>query len=533
MRKRTFEVLTQYNPKKHGKVGKNVIKFYDIIRTYKTFDPADIAHKNVSLFPNYSSAYYAVRRGINHALPLGIVKEIQKSIPLNEFVKLPSVAYFASQLKIPHTRNNIRCTNSTRMNYVRLIHSFSEWLVGKDFEFVRTVQTGMNEFKTERYQTKLESVDHFLELYKKSWNSDQHFIKIIKEYLLSDNHTKLTSNYMRSKYFAIKSYFFYNDCKIEFRYNPNIHYNSEELTKNFAMSLDDLFEIMTSGQASVLQRAIIMCKFHRGLDNITFCDRFNYEAFEQICNWFGTDDYTSWDLSKCPVPTRHTRLKTNFNHTGYLEKDAIICLQKYLAKREQRYGRLRKGDAIFLNKFGNPIQPNYVSRIIPQLAERSNSQRKVQLSTVTKNEMTGHELRDLLKSTLISSGTAQYVCEHAIGHMTGDSYEKQHILYPEKSRIEYAKASKLINIFTHSKNAFAQTNAGNLQISKLEEKLETQQSQLERVIEQRNSDQQTIQRLLDEKLEFVNMFIEDMLKKNPDAVSKLAKKIRSDNHFSF
>ena len=42
-----------------------------------------------------------------------------------------------------------------------------------------------------------------------------------------------------------------------------------------------------------------------------------------------------------------------------------------------------------------------------------------------------HEVRDLLKSTLIVSGCAQYVAEHVLGHAPRDSYEKQASLYPE------------------------------------------------------------------------------------------------------
>jgi len=50
---------------------------------------------------------------------------------------------------------------------------------------------------------------------------------------------------------------------------------------------------------------------------------------------------------------------------------------------------------------------------------------------------------------LIVEGVAPYVCELAIGHKIGDSYEKQDKLYPDKSRQEYMKASSKINIFSN------------------------------------------------------------------------------------
>ena len=59
-----------------------------------------------------------------------------------------------------------------------------------------------------------------------------------------------------------------------------------------------------------------------------------------------------------------------------------------------------------------------------------------------------HEVRDLLKSTLLVSGCAQYAADHVLGHSPRDSYEKQAALYPEKLRSEYAKASGRLNIFS-------------------------------------------------------------------------------------
>ena len=49
----------------------------------------------------------------------------------------------------------------------------------------------------------------------------------------------------------------------------------------------------------------------------------------------------------------------------------------------------------------------------------------------------------------IVSGCAQYVADHVLGHTPNDSYEKQAVLYPEKMRSEYAKASGLLNIFAN------------------------------------------------------------------------------------
>ncbi len=208
--------------------------------------------------------------------------------------------------------------------------------------------------------------------------------------------------------------------------------------------------MLTTGKASLLDRAVVLCKFQRGLDNSTLVDRFNFTAWKQIIKWFGTEVFEKWDLSKCPVPIILTRIKTGYRHRGFLDIDAIESLQKYLKFRYEKTGRpMEVGEPIFLNDRNNPINENWVQRLIPRLAKNAGIQRKFMVNSRIKKEKTSHELRDLLKSTLIASDVVQYVCDLAIGHKIKDSYEKQDELYPEKSRAEYMKASKKINIFSN------------------------------------------------------------------------------------
>ena len=62
--------------------------------------------------------------------------------------------------------------------------------------------------------------------------------------------------------------------------------------------------------------------------------------------------------------------------------------------------------------------------------------------------MDSHEMRDLLKSTLIDSGYRIDIADHVIGHKPKDSCEKQSVLYPETMRKEFAKASNRLNLFS-------------------------------------------------------------------------------------
>jgi len=129
--------------------------------------------------------------------------------------------------------------------------------------------------------------------------------------------------------------------------------------------------------------------------------------------------------------------------------DAIKAMQKALKWRYKKTGEQMKiGQAIFLNTKLRPINDRWISDLIPKLAVRSGIQKTYDTKLNKKNEKTSHELRDLLKSTLRSCGVSAYASNHLIGHMPRDSYEKESILYPEKIRAEYIKASKMLNLFT-------------------------------------------------------------------------------------
>lgn len=214
-------------------------------------------------------------------------------------------------------------------------------------------------------------------------------------------------------------------------------------------TVEDLMQLLTPGKPTVVEKAVVLCKFHAGLDNSTFTDRFNFKAFPQLVKWFGTDKHDMWDLEKCPVLINITRIKVGFPHVCCLDRDAISALQKALDWREKKTGSPMKiGQAMLLNSKLNPITNRWVSDLIPKLAERCSIQTKLKIKAGHKNEKTSHELRDLLKSTLTSCGVESYASNHLIGHIPRDSYEKESILYPMKVRAEFMKASGTLNIFT-------------------------------------------------------------------------------------
>ncbi len=220
------------------------------------------------------------------------------------------------------------------------------------------------------------------------------------------------------------------------------------------LTLDELMELLTVGKPTLVQKAVFLCQFHRGLDISTLVDRFNFDAWDQIVEEFGTEDYKKWDLSKCPIGVKLTRIKTTCSHTGFLDRDAVESIQKYLDHRiKQTEMPMKSGKPIFLNEKGFAINDDWVKASFRKI--RSNAGLDALLdgyNKVNRYKVSDHEFRDLLKSTLIDCGVRSDLADHFIGHKPKDSYEKQATLYPKSLRREYIKASKRLNIFSNFSN---------------------------------------------------------------------------------
>ncbi len=475
-----YNVIDEYSEQKHGSL-EFPFRIKKCIMTFKKgdqFQPKDFLQKHGSIFTKNGSVNKSSQTTLSYAIKFGrengILEKIEtESISFADFQNLETVSYFTNQIRGSKYKNIINHKlTSTRKSYLQALYKFNNWLYGKSFEFSRTRQIDIDTFRKENKTIKLAGLEHFLKIYQESLNTESEFIKIIKKYLMSEEHEKLSSKYMAVKHSAITAYFEKNDSPIKFKYNPKVSHNTySEENESATLSLQDLKLMLVNGKPNPLEQAVVLCKFHRGLDSSTFADRFNFQVWEQLVQWFSHNDYENWDLEKCPVPIRVTRVKTDYTHTGFLERDSIISIQQYLNYRYEKYVSkcrmmklddgyvkskneiMKKGEPLFVLKGNSPLTVNWVTRLIPRLARTAGIQKMIKSEAVCKKyEKTGHELRDLLKSTLISCDVADYVCELAIGHKIGDSYEKQDKLYPEKTRSEFAKASKKINVFSNISN---------------------------------------------------------------------------------
>jgi len=436
-----YVVVGTFDPTTVDPRQKTLIKIGSLLKVGEHFTSLDIAKKIPSI------GKYYIR---DLLIKLDKLQIIEKSgiTTLDEFASsYESVGYFSRQLKKTQYKN-LKKTGGTRQVYLSMIRQFHFWLQGKQFTYKKTVQTGGTSFEVQEHTEILQSIDHFLKLYQNSFNSEIHFVKMIKSYLLDEIHDGKQANVMKGTCSIIKSFFEKNDSKIEFSYDPTANHNQS--TDVPTLELHELLAMLTEGRPNLMEKAMVLCKFHRGLDNASLADSFNFEAWEQLVEAFGTDEYERWDEAKCPVLIKLVRVKTQFNHIGFLDVDAIVYLKKYLKYRYHLTGEVMKvGMPLFVTKLKRPLTAIRISEIVKRLAMESGVQKELKGYFKKRRFAKGsHELRDLLDSTLDVCGVNPFLSEHTLGHKQS-SYKKQHLLYPEQQREEYAKASHKINIFSN------------------------------------------------------------------------------------
>ena len=420
------------------------LKIGEVITTKSFF----YKHKLTLGFKNDESAKNCISNAFKIAYELNMIERINNKAVPEWFKKLDTVSFWQSQLRGSKFKNPSRVnTNTTKIQYLHQLWQFNKWISEKIFT-VNTLQaSNENSFVQKTEKREFKNIEKLLRILEQPFVDQKNVTRIIKQYLLDEIHVHKKASYMLIIKSALVSYFEKNEYPLQINYNPKTSHNTEIDEQD--MSLSDLMEFLTTGKPSVTEKATFLCKFQRGLDVSTLVDRFNYEAWEQITKWFGSDDHNSWDLEKCPVPISLIRIKTDYKHLGFLDRDAIDILQKYLDYRKNKTKtNMKNGEALFLNKFNRPISTAWVFESFSRIAKRAGIQKFVKINGRKQYKMNSHELRDLLKSTLIDSGCRIDVADHVIGHKPKDSYEKQAKLYPETLRKEYSKASKRLNIFT-------------------------------------------------------------------------------------
>ena len=381
----------------------------------------------------------AVNKCMLYAVSSGILKRV---LIYERVLKLESVKFWCTQFnKTSHKRTS--SNGSTKKIYLRAIAKFDEWLPGRSFQSHETVIRD-GQISKQPVTKSFASVEKLLYYCTESDYGIKTTQRAIREYLAGPEADKMSDGVHSITRAAIKSYFNVNDVVL------NIPKNRKKLIGNAhddadSMSLEDFYHMIKDGNPGLKMKTVMLIKLHSGMDSSTFADRFNYEGYPQIVKYFKTDDHKSWNLEKCPVPLKLVRVKTNVQHTTFLERDAITQLQRYLTWKDTKYGRHNPSKPLFVTHRGVPINSEWISRHFSEVAVRAGMQEKVSPMVY---KMRAHSVRHLLKSTLITYGCAPYAADHVLGHAPRDAYEKSAILYPENLRAEYAKASSHLNIFS-------------------------------------------------------------------------------------
>ncbi len=439
-------------------------------------------HKQALDFKNDRTARNRIANAFKIAHVENTIERINDPAAPEWFKKLDTVSFWQLQLRGSKFKNSDGTkTSTTKTQYLFHLWHFNKWILEKTFT-INTLQAGSGgHFLQKTEARKFRNVEEVLRILEQPFFDQKNVIRIIKQYLLDASlHSHKKASYMAITKNAIVSYFEKNEYPLKIMFNPKVPYNTESEDQN--MSLSDLMEFLTTGKPSILEKTVFLCKFQRGLDVSTLVDRFNYEAWEQVAKWFGSENHDSWDLEKCPVPVSLVRIKTDYKHVGFLDRDAIEMLQKYLDYRKTKTETdMQKGEPLFLNKFNRAISAGWMFNSFSRIAKRAGIQKFTEINGRKQYKMDSHELRDLLKSTLIDSGCRIDVADHVIGHKPRDSYEKQAILYPETLRREYSKASKRLNIFTK----FTSVVSGNDDADELGVELREKLSELEKIREGR------------------------------------------------
>ena len=421
-------------------------------------------HERLGRLSSVSSTRHAAMARLRVALAFakekGIVTEVaaRPDSPHKEFLRAPPVAMWIKTLNKPNVIHATPRANGTRHAYGYALYRFNNWLAGRTWTVATRVTKKDGSYKEVRRDVEMRGVVHLLELALERGGLDRDLSGLIRQYFADMNSEGRQGRSVRLQtHSAIKSFFTSHEIQYSLQLPRSMMRGAGSGRRDGddwedrTLKMSEFARMLTVGKPTIRDKAVLLSKFHRGLDLSTMADRFNYTAFDQIAAHMGTDDIRSWDLDKCPVPVVLTRVKTDYKHVGFLERDAISANMEWIAERERLTGSaLRRGDgqALYLTQHGKPIRAPWIASRFSRLAILAGLCTKRdggKLSTARHS----HQLRHLLKSTLIDSGCRIDVADHVIGHSPKDTYERQATLYSDSLRREYAKAAAKLNIFSN------------------------------------------------------------------------------------
>lgn len=357
---------------------------------------------------------------------------------------LPTVKRWLGQLEESKVTHEVGHYIGTKGAYRLGLIKFNDWLTGRELDM--RVQAVRNE-KIVRENVRM-SFAHVEELLNFGVNENATDVRQIVSMFLRDpcnaNFSQGTMGVIGS---AVKSYFSEHDVEFAIKFNK-LGKAITEVTEKPGMTLYEFYKMLTVGRTTPVMRAMLLVKLHAALDAATLADRFNYYAYKQIAEFCGTKNHREWDLDKCPIPIKLVRVKTSYEHTTFIDRDALEAVKDYLAWKEEKHSSHDPDGPMFFNNSNKPINRGNVDSAFSKLAEEAGVQKKLAPKVL---KITPHEVRDLMKSTLLMCGCAAWAADHVLGHTPKDSYDKPAEIYANELRKEYSKVSHVLNMFSYVK----------------------------------------------------------------------------------
>lgn len=188
-----YLVVNTYDPQNdYGiKIRKQYCGILSSLKPGQRVIPQEFIQDNLNKFTrkkSFSTNSEAVYHALTIGKKIGILRQLsaeEKGLPISyeQFCKQDTVKYFIEQLCQTKYKNlDLGKRSGTAFTYSNHLWKFNNWLHDKEFEFTSEIQTGLDTFQRKGVIVKLKGVQHFLELYLKSYNSKPDFVRVIKSF---------------------------------------------------------------------------------------------------------------------------------------------------------------------------------------------------------------------------------------------------------------------------------------------------------------------------------------------------------------
>lgn len=247
---------------------------------------------------------------------------------------------------------------------------------------------------------------------------------------------------------------------------PQLRVRTEITASKF---LDFAKTVLLKARLTPKARAVILTMLQSGMDASTLADAFNIFGYPQLVNHFGTDDFRSWDVRRCPVRIDLVRPKSQYRYYTFLDVDAIDALKDWLEKRQTRTGSAIKvhkpkgpsdlpaSEPIFTKRDGGAIAASNVGEIFRDSGKKGGvntipADRPGQFKGASNRyPFHSHEVRDtmitLARSVRADISAVNFFVGHSIDKL---KYDKSPWDSEEYFRTEYLKVARpSLNIVSH------------------------------------------------------------------------------------